>query len=66
MIGYGIGRSFYEVLNYIMNYYDLFDNVFFKNGIVIVFELFILMKVEMIVEVGDGWMFKILDKSMVV
>lgn len=43
------------------------DNVFLKDGFVIVVELFIFMKVDYIIECGDdGWIFVIFDKSFVV
>lgn len=65
LTGHGIGRSLHEKPEYILNYYDPWDNQLLKDGMVIAFEPFVSMKAEEIVESGDGWTYVTPDKSLV-
>lgn len=65
LTGHGIGKSLHEAPQYVLNYYDAWDQTILKEGMVLAVEPFISQKAEHIVESGDGWTFVTPDKSLV-
>ncbi|MCI1591395.1 type I methionyl aminopeptidase [Heyndrickxia oleronia] len=65
LTGHGVGRALHEKPDYIMNYYEPWDNDLLKDGMVIAFEPFISTGAEEVVEMDDGWTYKTPDGSLV-
>ena len=65
LTGHGIGKSLHEAPQHVLNYYDAWDPIILKEGMVLAVEPFISEKAENIVESGDGWTFVTPDKSLV-
>lgn len=65
LTGHGVGRSLHEAPQHILNYYDAWEPTILKEGMVLAVEPFISQKAESIMELGDGWTFVTLDRSLV-
>ena len=65
LTGHGIGKSLHEEPQHILNYYDAWEKVLLKEGMVLAVEPFISQKAEHIIESGDGWTFITPDQSLV-
>ena len=65
LTGHGVGRALHEKPDYIMNYFEPWDNDLLRDGMVIAFEPFISTGAEEVEEQNDGWTYKTPDGSFV-
>jgi methionyl aminopeptidase len=65
LTGHGVGRALHEKPEYILNYYEPWDNDLLKDGMVIAFEPFISTGADEVIDQDDGWTYKTPDGSLV-
>ncbi|MED3551267.1 type I methionyl aminopeptidase [Cytobacillus praedii] len=65
LTGHGIGRSLHEKPDHILNYFEPWDSLLLKDGMVLAFEPFVSTGAEEVIELDDGWTFVTRDKSYV-
>lgn len=65
LTGHGIGTSLHEEPQHVLNYYDPWDKMLLKEGMVLAVEPFISQKAEHVIELDDGWTFATPDQSLV-
>ena len=63
LTGHGIGRSLHEKPDHILNYFEPWDSLLLKDGMVLAFEPFVSTGAEEVIELDDGWTFVTRDKA---